>query len=116
MQQGTAGYHGYWTLDFTSVDPHLGTNDDFRRFVDQAHARGLKVYMDIIVNHSADVIHFPDNRVDYLDAKTTPRRLTRGYPALTAYLRKAAAVIELTFTDLVACVIINRNNGLRYVS
>nr|WP_294849161.1 alpha-amylase family glycosyl hydrolase [uncultured Sphingomonas sp.] len=52
----SAAYHGYWITDFTSVDPHLGTNADFKAFVDAAHARGMKVYMDIIANHTADVI------------------------------------------------------------
>lgn len=54
--QESAGYHGYWITDFTRVDPHLGSDDDFRALVDAAHARGMKVYMDIIVNHTADVI------------------------------------------------------------
>ncbi|MDE2436794.1 MAG: alpha-amylase [Sphingomonadales bacterium] len=54
----SAGYHGYWITDFTQVDPHLGTNADFRALVDAAHARGMKVYMDIIVNHTADVIQY----------------------------------------------------------
>ncbi|MGN6268496.1 MAG: alpha-amylase family glycosyl hydrolase [Sphingomonas sp.] len=54
----SAGYHGYWITDFTQVDPHLGTNADFKALVDAAHARGLKVYMDIVVNHTADVIQY----------------------------------------------------------
>lgn len=54
----SAGYHGYWITDFTRVDPHLGTNADFKRLVDAAHARGMKVYMDIVVNHTADVIQY----------------------------------------------------------
>ncbi|GAA4781145.1 alpha-amylase family glycosyl hydrolase [Stakelama sediminis] len=54
----SAGYHGYWITDFTRVDPHFGTNADFRAFVDAAHARGMKVYMDIIANHTADVIQY----------------------------------------------------------
>ncbi|MCD1623341.1 alpha-amylase family glycosyl hydrolase [Citromicrobium bathyomarinum] len=54
----SAGYHGYWVTDFTSVDPHLGTNAEFKAFVDAAHARGMKVYMDIITNHTADVIQY----------------------------------------------------------
>lgn len=53
----SAGYHGYWVTDFTSVDPHLGTNADFKAFVDAAHAKGMKVYMDIITNHTADVLY-----------------------------------------------------------
>jgi len=56
--QESAGYHGYWVTDFTQVDPHLGTNADFKALVDAAHARGLKIYMDIIVNHTADVIQY----------------------------------------------------------
>lgn len=58
MQEGTAGYHGYWITDFLAIDPHLGTNAEYREFIRQAHARGLKVYMDIIVNHTADVIQY----------------------------------------------------------
>ena len=54
----SAGYHGYWITDFTHVDPHLGTNADFKALVDAAHARGMKVYMDIIANHTADVIKY----------------------------------------------------------
>jgi len=56
--QESAAYHGYWITDFTRVDPHLGTNDDFRALVDAAHARGMKVYLDIVINHTADVIRY----------------------------------------------------------
>jgi glycosidase len=56
--QESAGYHGYWITDFTRVDPHFGTNTDFKALVDAAHGRGLKVYMDIIANHTADVIQY----------------------------------------------------------
>lgn len=54
----SAGYHGYWITDFTHVDPHLGSDADFKDLVDAAHARGMKVYMDIVVNHTADVIQY----------------------------------------------------------
>lgn len=56
--QESAGYHGYWVTDFTRVDPHFGTDAEFKAFVDAAHARGMKVYMDIIANHTADVIQY----------------------------------------------------------
>ncbi|WP_103094963.1 alpha-amylase family glycosyl hydrolase [Novosphingobium guangzhouense] len=56
----SAGYHGYWITDFTQVDPHFGTNEDFKALVEAAHARGMKVYMDIIVNHTADVIQYKE--------------------------------------------------------
>ena len=54
----SSGYHGYWITDFTNVDPHIGTREDFKTFVDAAHARGMKVYMDIITNHTADIIGY----------------------------------------------------------
>ena len=60
----SAGYHGYWVTDFTSVDPHFGTNVEFKAFVDAAHARGMKVYMDIIINHTADVIGYTEGEAN----------------------------------------------------
>jgi len=56
--QESAGYHGYWITDFTSVDPHFGNDADMRAFVAAAHGRGMKVYLDIITNHTADVIQY----------------------------------------------------------
>jgi glycosidase len=56
--QESAGYHGYWITDFTRVDPHFGTEEDFQALVDAAHGRGMKIYMDIVVNHTADVIFY----------------------------------------------------------
>jgi len=56
--QESAGYHGYWVTDFTRVDPHFGDESDLRALIDAAHGRGLKVYLDIIANHTADVIAY----------------------------------------------------------
>jgi glycosidase len=56
--QESSGYHGYWITDFTSVDPHIGTEAEFKAFVEAAHARDMKVYMDIITNHTADIISY----------------------------------------------------------
>ncbi|HEX8660341.1 MAG TPA: alpha-amylase family glycosyl hydrolase, partial [Brevundimonas sp.] len=64
----SAAYHGYWITDFTQIDPHLGTNEEFRALVDAAHARGMKVYLDIVINHTADVIRYrecPQNDCGY---------------------------------------------------
>ena len=71
----SAGYHGYWITDFTRVDPHLGGNADFKALVDAAHARGMKVYMDIIANHTADVIRYrgcPAQGCEYRDIADYP--------------------------------------------
>jgi neopullulanase len=77
----SAGYHGYWVTDFTSVDPHFGTNAEFKAFVDAAHARGIKVYMDIITNHTADVIGYADG-----DANGWKYKSRADFP----YARRAA--------------------------
>ena len=49
---GYSTYHGYATTNYYRVDPRFGTNDDYRRLCDEAHAKGLKVVMDMIFNHS----------------------------------------------------------------
>ncbi len=56
----SAGYHGYWITDFSHVDLHFGTDAEFKQLVDAVHARGLKFYMDIVVNHTADVIKYKE--------------------------------------------------------
>jgi glycosidase len=71
----SAGYHGYWVTDFTTVDPHFGTEAEFAEFVRAAHARGMKVYMDIIANHTADVISYTEGA-----AQNFPYRSIADYP------------------------------------
>lgn len=56
--QESAAYHGYWITDFTRIDPHFGSNAEFRALVEAAHGRGMKVYLDIVINHTADVIRY----------------------------------------------------------
>ena len=51
-ENGFSTYHGYATTNYYRVDPRFGTNDDYRRLCDDAHAKGLKVVMDMIFNHS----------------------------------------------------------------
>ena len=88
--QESAGYHGYWVTDFTAIDPHFGTNAEFKAFVDAAHGRGMKVYMDIITNHSADVISYKE-----CPTSSCSYRSRADYP----YARRAAdgAVINEGF-------------------
>jgi glycosidase len=74
VQSDSAAYHGYWGVDFTHVDSHLGSDADFGAFVDCAHSLGLKVFMDVVVNHTADVI-LPSGGSSYSDL---PYRDCRG--------------------------------------
>lgn len=68
----SAGYHGYWITDFTRIDPHLGTNAELEALIDEAHARGIKVYFDIITNHTADVVDYAEGEYSYVDQATAP--------------------------------------------
>ncbi|MBL3556544.1 MULTISPECIES: alpha-amylase [Marinobacter] len=45
------GYHGYYALDFTRPDANFGTREEFRTLVEEAHARGIRVVMDVVMNH-----------------------------------------------------------------
>ena len=68
----SAGYHGYWITDFTSIDPHLGGNDALAELRDALHERGMKLYLDIITNHTADLIEYEENEYSYVDTATSP--------------------------------------------
>ncbi len=46
------GYHGYYALDWTMMDQNMGTVDEFRTFVDTAHEKGIRIIMDVIMNHT----------------------------------------------------------------
>ncbi|WP_434738106.1 pullulanase-type alpha-1,6-glucosidase [Microbacterium wangruii] len=74
----SAGYHGYWITDFTQIDPHLGTNAELEALIAEAHAQDIKVYFDIITNHTADVIGYEEGVYDYVDAATEPYRDAAG--------------------------------------
>ncbi|GAB3252066.1 hypothetical protein GCM10027425_10310 [Alteromonas gracilis] len=74
----SAGYHGYWVTDFTQIDPHFGTNAELRDFIDRAHDRGIKVFFDIITNHTADVIDYEEKQYSYVDKQTSPYRDADG--------------------------------------
>lgn len=58
LEGSSSAYHGYWIEDFTTVDPHLGTEQEFAELVRAAHDLDMKVFMDIITNHTADVIQY----------------------------------------------------------
>jgi glycosidase len=84
--QESAAYHGYWITDFTRVDPHFGTSEDLEELVKAAHARDMKVYLDIVTNHTADVISYrecPDRSCAYRSRADYPysrRGGTQGAP------------------------------------
>ncbi|MEU0438395.1 pullulanase-type alpha-1,6-glucosidase [Streptomyces sp. NPDC006186] len=76
----SAGYHGYWITDFTQVDPHFGTNKDLKNLISRAHAKGMKVYFDVITNHTADVVDYEPKSHDYLSKGAFPYLTEDGRP------------------------------------
>ncbi|WP_327356578.1 pullulanase-type alpha-1,6-glucosidase [Streptomyces sp. NBC_01304] len=85
-KDASAGYHGYWITDFTQVDPHFGTNADLEKLIDKAHGKGMKVFFDVITNHTADTVDYAEKEYGYrskgahpyLDADGRPFNDTKG--------------------------------------
>lgn len=73
------GYHGYWAEDFTKLDSHLGTDEEFCTLVEEAHARGIKIMVDAVMNHSGygtedifgDMIRGEEDMVEGSDKKSS---------------------------------------------
>ena len=53
-------YHGYDVTDYYQVNPEYGTNEDFKRLIEEAHQRGIRVIIDLVLNHTSSehpVVH-----------------------------------------------------------
>lgn len=51
----TYGFHGYWTKDWTAIDPSYGTKADLKELVEKAHAKGIRIVLDAVINHTGPV-------------------------------------------------------------
>ena len=82
VSQGSAGYHGYWITDFTHIDPHLGGDQAMLDLIDAAHNKGLKVFFDIVVNHTADTISYQgqSGAAPYVSLARRPYATSSGQP------------------------------------
>jgi alpha-amylase len=58
---GVDGYHGYWTQDFTELNPHFGNLASLRELVDAVHARGMSIVLDIVVNDIGQLFYYDVN-------------------------------------------------------
>jgi alpha-amylase len=74
------GYHGYWILDFTDVDPHFGNKKDLEGLITAASQRGIGIILDIVVNHTADVIEPQDGASGYQYKFSKPYLDANGNP------------------------------------
>lgn len=73
----STAYHGYWGAGFDQVDPHWGTMKSFQDLVASAHQQGIKIILDIVVNHTADVIQYKDGNA-YVSSDQSPYRDVEG--------------------------------------
>ncbi|MDR3033738.1 MAG: DUF3372 domain-containing protein, partial [Kitasatospora sp.] len=95
----SAGYHGYWITDFTQVDPHFGTNAQLKELIDKAHKRGIKVFFDVITNHTADVIDYAEQTYDYRSEGAYPTLDADGNPVDETAVADARAQWPSTSKD-----------------
>ncbi|WP_421805549.1 alpha-amylase family glycosyl hydrolase [Flagellimonas sp.] len=51
----TYGYHGYWAKDWTAIDPNFGTKKDLEELVKTAHSKGIRILLDVVLNHTGPV-------------------------------------------------------------
>ncbi|MER7723744.1 pullulanase-type alpha-1,6-glucosidase [Streptomyces sp. NPDC096323] len=79
-KDASAGYHGYWITDFTQVDPHFGTNADLTKLIAQAHRKGMKVFFDVITNHTADTVDYAEKTYGYKPKGAYPYLDRNGRP------------------------------------
>lgn len=104
-ENGFSTYHGYATTNYYKVDPRFGSNEDYKHFCDEAHAKGLKIVMDMIFNHSGfehpwtkdmpskDWLNAPD----WLDEQPQSKYLQTSYK-LTPIVDPYASEIDLKET------------------
>lgn len=75
VDEGTGnsfGFHGYWTRDWTALDPKFGTGADLKEMVSTAHAKGIRILMDVVANHTGPVTPM-DSKWPEKWVKTGPR-------------------------------------------
>lgn len=61
----STNYHGYGIQNFLEVDPHFGSREDLKELVEKAHARGIYIILDVIINHSGDVFLYKSDDTPY---------------------------------------------------
>ncbi len=79
----TYGFHGYWTKDWTELDPNFGTKNDLKELVEKAHKKGIRIVLDAVINHTGPVTEkdpvYPNSWV-----RTSPTCNYQNYENTTA--------------------------------
>lgn len=81
VDEGTGnsyGFHGYWAKDWSALDPNFGTREDLAELVQKAHAKGIRIVLDAVINHTGPVTEkdpaYPDDWV-----RTSPKCTYKSY-------------------------------------
>lgn len=82
---GVWSYHGYWTQDFTSPNPHFGDLAKLREMVDACHHRGIKVILDIVTNHVGQLFYYDINGNGQPDESVHGSGTTSGVTHVSEY-------------------------------
>ena len=89
----TYGFHGYWTKDWTALDPNFGTKADLKELVDKAHKKGIRIVLDAVINHTGPVTPvdpvFPNSWV-----RTSPQCKYDNY------INTTACTLAVSYTHL----------------
>ena len=79
----TYAFHGYWTKDWTALDPNFGTEEDLKELVEKAHQNGIRIVLDAVINHTGPVTYadpaYPNKWV-----RTEPQCTYNSYEMTTA--------------------------------
>jgi glycosidase len=76
----SAAYHGYWQIDYTQIDAHFGSNAEMVALINAAHGRGMKVFFDVVINHTGDVISYEEGVFTYRNKDDFPYQDANGNP------------------------------------
>lgn len=76
----SAGYHGYWQIDWSRTDPHLGSEEEMQTFISAAHQLDMKVFFDVVINHTGDVITYQEGSFAYVARSSQPYLDAQGRP------------------------------------
>lgn len=119
VENEAKGYHGYWATNFEKIDPHLGTEDELRTLVAEAHKRNIKIILDYVVNHTGytspwlsdpdktDWFHPKQDIVNWSDPSEVENKWLMGLPDLNTensevndyFIKNALSWIEKTGVD-----------------
>ena len=80
VEGSSSSYHGYWNIDFDTIDPHLGTEAEMQAFIAAAHDLDLAVIFDVVINHTGDVIKFAEGSDVYVGSGAAPFLDADGNP------------------------------------